>query len=59
MLKSGSGFSCLRDPVDGTREFIEERYQNCQCLIGVAHKGKAVVGVVGIPFQGENNQRRR
>ena len=38
------------DPVDGTREFIEERYQNCQCLIGVAHKGKAVVGVVGIPF---------
>lgn len=38
------------DPVDGTREFIEERYHNCQCLIGVAHKGKAVVGVVGIPF---------
>jgi len=38
------------DPVDGTREFIEERYQNCQCLIGIAHKGRAVVGVVGIPF---------
>lgn len=38
------------DPVDGTREFIEERYHNCQCLIGIAHKGKAVVGVVGIPF---------
>ena len=32
------------------REFIEERYQNCQCLIGIAHKGRAVVGVVGIPF---------
>ena len=45
--------------MDGTREFIEERYHNCQCLIGVAHKGKAVVGVVGIPFpKRENNQER-
>ena len=38
------------DPLDGTREFVEERLQNCQTLVGVAVRGRAVAGAVGIPF---------
>jgi 3'-phosphoadenosine 5'-phosphosulfate (PAPS) 3'-phosphatase len=38
------------DPMDGTREFVEERLQNVQCLIGITHKGQPVGGVIGLPF---------
>ena len=38
------------DPMDGTREFVEERLQNVQCLIGITLKGKPVGGVIGLPF---------
>jgi 3'-phosphoadenosine 5'-phosphosulfate (PAPS) 3'-phosphatase len=38
------------DPLDGTREFVEERLQNCQALVGVAVRGRAVAGAVGVPF---------
>lgn len=38
------------DPLDGTREFVEERLSNCQTLIGVAVRGKAFGGIMGIPF---------
>lgn len=38
------------DPMDGTREFVEERLQNVQCLIGITYKGKPVGGVIGLPF---------
>lgn len=38
------------DPVDGTREFVEGRLEACQCLIGVAYRGRPLAGIVGIPF---------
>ena len=38
------------DPVDGTREFVEGRLGAVQCLIGVACRGRAVAGAVGLPF---------
>mmetsp|Transcript_64074 Transcript_64074/g.71761 ORF Transcript_64074/g.71761 Transcript_64074/m.71761 type:complete len:273 (+) Transcript_64074:87-905(+) len=38
------------DPVDGTREFVEGRLLSCQCLIGIALRGKSVGGVMGLPF---------
>ncbi|CAB9525716.1 Putative inositol monophosphatase 3 [Seminavis robusta] len=38
------------DPVDGTREFVEGRLHNCQALVGIALKGQAIAGVIGIPF---------
>lgn len=38
------------DPLDGTREFVEGRLENCQVLVGIAIGGKAVAGAVGIPF---------
>ena len=38
------------DPVDGTREFVESRLHAVQCLIGIAIRGRAVAGVIGLPF---------
>lgn len=38
------------DPLDGTREFVEGRVLNVQCLIGIIFDGKPVGGVVGLPF---------
>ena len=38
------------DPVDGTREFVEGRLENCQCLIGISVSGRAVAGAIGLPF---------
>ena len=38
------------DPVDGTREFVEGRLNACQNLIGISYRGRAVAGVVGLPF---------
>eukprot|EP00536_Pseudo-nitzschia_multiseries_P005820 jgi/Psemu1/191567/e_gw1.116.78.1 len=38
------------DPLDGTREFVEGRLENCQVLVGIAIDGEAVAGAVGIPF---------
>ena len=34
----------------GTREFVEQRLQNVLCLIGVAVRGRAVAGAIGVPF---------
>jgi 3'-phosphoadenosine 5'-phosphosulfate (PAPS) 3'-phosphatase len=42
------------DPLDGTREFVEGRLENCQVLIGVAIGGEAVAGAIGIPFPSGN-----
>ena len=36
--------------MDGTREFVEGRLGNVQCLIGITHKGKPIGGVIGLPF---------
>ena len=38
------------DPLDGTREFVEGRLQNCQTLVGVSVRGRAVAGAIGVPF---------
>ena len=42
------------DPMDGTREFVEGRIQNVQCLIGITINGKPVAGAMGIPMMHEN-----
>eukprot|EP00980_Cylindrotheca_fusiformis_P028990 scaffold22689_cov163-Cylindrotheca_fusiformis.AAC.5 len=42
------------DPLDGTREFVEERLDNCQVLVGIAVGGESVAGAVGIPFPSGN-----
>lgn len=38
------------DPLDGTREFVEGRLENCQVLVGIAIDGESVAGAVGMPF---------
>jgi len=38
------------DPMDGTREFVEGRIQNVQCLIGITLNGMPVAGAVGMPM---------
>lgn len=38
------------DPVDGTKEYVDGRLNAVQNLIGVAYRGRAVAGVVGLPF---------
>jgi len=40
------------DPMDGTREFVEGRLGNVQCLVGIVVDGRPVGGVVGLPFAG-------
>jgi len=45
-----SDITIFVDPLDGTREFVEERLENCQVLVGIAIGGESVAGVVGIPF---------
>jgi fructose-1,6-bisphosphatase/inositol monophosphatase family enzyme len=35
------------DPLDGTREFVEERLENCQVLVGIAIGGESVAGAIG------------
>jgi len=43
------------DPLDGTREFVEGRLHNVACLVGIARHGRALCGVVGIPFSKQND----
>lgn len=38
------------DPLDGTREFVEGRLENCQVLVGIAIDGEAMAGAIGMPF---------
>ena len=38
------------DPLDGTREFVEGRLSNVQCLIGLTHRGRPLLGAIGLPF---------
>jgi len=38
------------DPMDGTREFVEGRLQNVQCLIGITLNGIPVAGAMGLPM---------
>jgi 3'-phosphoadenosine 5'-phosphosulfate (PAPS) 3'-phosphatase len=42
------------DPMDGTREFVENRIENVQCLIGITLNGKPIAGAVGMPMVHEN-----
>ena len=43
------------DPVDGTREFVENRLESVQTLIGIAWRGRAIAGVIGLPFHDHSN----
>lgn len=38
------------DPLDGTREFVEGRLSNVQCLIGLCWRGRPLMGAIGLPF---------
>ncbi|KAL9188197.1 hypothetical protein ACHAXT_006575 [Thalassiosira profunda] len=38
------------DPMDGTREFVEGRIQNVQCLIGITVNGRPIAGAMGLPM---------
>jgi len=38
------------DPLDGTREFVEGRLENVQCLIGLCYRGRPLIGAIGVPF---------
>jgi 3'(2'), 5'-bisphosphate nucleotidase len=38
------------DPLDGTREFVEGRFDNVQCLVGLCHRNIPIMGAVGLPF---------
>ena len=42
------------DPMDGTREFVENRVDYVQCLIGITLNGRPIAGAVGIPMIQEN-----
>lgn len=50
IMFSLSDLTLYIDPMDGTREFVEQRLHNVQCLIGIAWKGQPVGGVIGLPF---------
>ena len=50
MEVDASDVTIFVDPVDGTREFVEQRLHAVQCLIGVAVRGRAVGGIIGLPF---------
>lgn len=38
------------DPLDGTKEFLDKNYDAVTTLIGIAHKGTPIAGVVHQPF---------
>lgn len=38
------------DPLDGTKEYTEGLLENVTVLIGIAHGGKAIAGVINQPF---------
>ena len=47
-----SSVTIFVDPMDGTREFVEGRLGNVQCLVGIVIDGQPVGGVVALPFFG-------
>jgi 3'-phosphoadenosine 5'-phosphosulfate (PAPS) 3'-phosphatase len=38
------------DPLDGTREFVEGRLDNVQCLVGACYRNTPFMGAIGLPF---------
>ena len=45
-----SDITVFVDPLDGSREFVEGRVSNCQCLIGVSLGSTPIAGVMNAPF---------
>ena len=41
------------DPLDGTREFVEGRFQAVSSVVGISVRGRAVAGVIGLPFNAD------
>ena len=52
LLAPLSELTAYVDPVDGTRELVEGRLGNVQTLVGLAWRGRAVAGAVGVPLAG-------
>ena len=50
LMLSVSDLTLYIDPMDGTREFVEGRLHNVQCLIGITWKGRPIGGIIGLPF---------
>ena len=57
MLVGLDEVTVLVDPVDGTRELVEGRLANVQVLVGLAVRGRAVAGAVGLPFPGDTEDK--
>ena len=45
-----SDITVFIDPLDGTREFVEGRLEAVTSLVGVSYRGRAIAGIMGIPF---------
>lgn len=39
------------DPLDCTRGYISEKYDECTVLIGITVKGKPILGIIAQPYQ--------
>ncbi|KAL7542942.1 hypothetical protein ACHAXR_012228 [Thalassiosira sp. AJA248-18] len=50
LTSKGDEIIIFIDPMDGTREFVEGRIQNVQCLIGITLNGVPVAGAMGLPM---------
>jgi len=55
VMVSLSDLTLYIDPMDGTREFVEQRLHNVQCLIGITWKGQPIGGIIGLPFLWNDN----
>jgi 3'-phosphoadenosine 5'-phosphosulfate (PAPS) 3'-phosphatase len=54
-LVDNSDIVVFVDPLDGTREFIEGRFENVQCLIGVCYKNIPFMAAISLPFVKESD----
>ena len=52
-----SDITVFIDPVDGTREFVEGRLEAVTSLVGVSYRGRAIAGILGIPFHTSGQAR--
>ena len=41
------------DPLDGTKCFVDGKYEWVTTLVGIAYKGTPIAGVISYPFTGE------